>query len=56
MVATFNLGVAAGAALGGVVVGSGVDRLAPVALGVTTVGAVALVLLARVGTAPDPSP
>ncbi|MBX4168899.1 hypothetical protein HBA53_14215 [Rhodococcus pyridinivorans] len=54
MVATFNLGVAAGAALGGVVVGSGVDRLAPVALVVTAVGAVALVLLAR--TAPEPSP
>ncbi|AHD23836.1 MFS transporter [Rhodococcus sp. D-6] len=56
VVATFNLGVAAGAALGGVVVGSGVDRLAPVALVVTTVGAVALALLARVGTAPVPSP
>ena len=53
VVATFNLGVAAGAALGGVVVGSGVDRLAPVALAVTAVGAVALVLLAR--TAPEPS-
>ncbi|MXQ78163.1 MFS transporter [Rhodococcus rhodochrous] len=56
VVATFNLGVAAGAALGGVVVGSGVDRLAPVALVVAAVGGVALVLLARVGTAPVPSP
>ncbi|MCD2111174.1 MFS transporter [Rhodococcus rhodochrous] len=56
VVATFDLGVAAGAAFGGAVVGSGVDRLAPVALVVTTVGAVALVLLARVGTAPVPSP
>ena len=37
-------------------IGSGIGRLAPVALVVTTVGAVALVLLARVGTAPVPSP
>ncbi|MDJ0397726.1 MFS transporter [Rhodococcus rhodochrous] len=54
VVATFNLGVAAGAALGGMVVGSGVDRLAPAALVVSAIGGVALVILAR--TAPVPSP
>ena len=54
VVATFNLGVAAGAALGGMVVGSGVDRLAPAALVVSAIGGVALVIHAR--TAPVPSP
>lgn len=49
VITLLNLGVAAGAALGSLVAGSGTDALAPVAMAVTAVGTIGLLLLGRVG-------